>query len=432
MGMTSVDPVTGSNLLRHLRESRGWSWADLARALRETAGQLAVTSLTDRRVASIQRTVARWESPTDSTSPGERYQYLLAHLYARTASGTFALGPGSDFATLLDALRHFGSPEHRIRHLVEAVTRTAATSGGVDGDQASMPDEALVRQLADQVNGINSQIGSTPLVRLQLQLAPVVDTCQRMVRSEQHDDVLALATDAFALAARLAFETRDDEAAELLYRQARETAGRLPNRRHRAAVLTSHAMVTLHATGNPEAAGQIARAAVTEAHRSDSYALRARAHAIHAEVSARAGQAHRALTALERAWTTVEQLAVDQRSSGFNADRLDGFDGLCALYVGDADHAHARLERSLATLTQPRDAVQRGIVGTDLALARLRLGDPAASVTLLHEAVDLAATTGGRVPAQRLRHARKVLRQARAEAHLAELDDHIHDVLIGR
>ena len=150
--MTSVDPVTGSNLLRHLRESRGWSWADLARALRETAGQLAVTSLTDRRVASIQRTVARWESPTDSTSPGERYQYLLAHLYARTASGTFALGPGSDFAALLDALRHFGSPEHRIRHLVEAVTRTAATSGGVDGDQASMPDEALVRQLADQVS----------------------------------------------------------------------------------------------------------------------------------------------------------------------------------------------------------------------------------------------------------------------------------------
>ncbi|MGW1682610.1 hypothetical protein [Saccharopolyspora sp. NPDC002376] len=343
-----------------------------------------------------------------------------------------ALGPGSDFAVLLEALRHFGSPDNRTRHLIDAVTRSAASSSNASAVKSSAPDEIVVHQLTDNVAGINRQIGSTPLVRLQLKLAPVVETCQRMIRSESRAEVLTLATETFALAARLAFETRDDEAAETHYRQAAETAGRLPNRRHRAAVLTSHAMVTLHATGSPEAAEHLARTAVAEAHRSDSYALRARAHAIHAEVSARAGQAHRALTALERSWTTVDQLTVDQRSSGFNADRLDGFDGLCALYVGDADRAHTRLERSLATLTRPRDAVQRGIVGTDLALARLRLGDPEASVALLHESVDLASATGGRVPAQRLRHARRVLRQARADAHLAELDDHIHDVLIGR
>lgn len=83
-------------------------------------------------------------------------------------------------------------------------------------------------------------------------------------------------------------------------------------------------------------------------------------------------------------------------------------------------------------LTQPREAVRRGIVATDLALVRLRLGDPASSVDLLHEAVDLAAATGSRVPAQRLRHTRHALREARADAYLAELDDHIHDVLIGR
>lgn len=82
-------------LLRQLRERRGWSWTDLARGLRDTARQLAVTSLMNRQVASIQRTVARWESLTSRTSPGDRYQFLLAHLYARTPSGDLALGTGS-------------------------------------------------------------------------------------------------------------------------------------------------------------------------------------------------------------------------------------------------------------------------------------------------------------------------------------------------
>ena len=63
-------------LLRRLREGRGWSWADLARALRDTARQRAVTSLMDRQVASIQRAVARWESVSDRTSPSDRYQFI--------------------------------------------------------------------------------------------------------------------------------------------------------------------------------------------------------------------------------------------------------------------------------------------------------------------------------------------------------------------
>ncbi|EWC60835.1 hypothetical protein UO65_3888 [Actinokineospora spheciospongiae] len=70
-------------------------------------------------------------------------------------------------------------------------------------------------------------------------------------------------------------------------------------------------------------------------------------------------------------------------------------------------------------------------MGTDLALARLRLGDPEACVDLLHEAVEITATTGGRVPAQRIRLARQELRPWRAEDFLAQLDDHIHDTLLG-
>jgi hypothetical protein len=106
-------------------------------------------------------------------------------------------------------------------------------------------------------------------------------------------------------------------------------------------------MVIMHATGDLRAAGQTARAAVADAHGSASYAARARAHAVHAEV---------------------------------NADRLWGFDGLCRLHLGNANDASDRLARSVATLDNPRDPVQRGIILTDLALARLRLDDPIACV----------------------------------------------------
>lgn len=105
--LVSVDSTgrsLGAHLLRQLRESRGWSWAELARALRDTARQLSVASVSRSQVDSVQRNVARWESPTGSTNPGERYQFLLAHLYARTLTGDVALGTGSDFDTLLTAL----------------------------------------------------------------------------------------------------------------------------------------------------------------------------------------------------------------------------------------------------------------------------------------------------------------------------------------
>jgi hypothetical protein len=46
--------------------------------------------------------------------------------------------------------------------------------------------------------------------------------------------------------------------------------------------------------------------------------------------------------------------------------------------------------------------------------------------------VDITATTGGRVPAQRIRLARRNLRPWRTEDFLTKLDDHIHETLIGR
>ncbi|WP_083752309.1 hypothetical protein [Saccharothrix sp. ALI-22-I] len=424
----AVEGELGAAGLRRLRESRGWSWADLARALRDTARELGMASQSTLPVTSIQRTVARWESPTDRTKPGDRYQYLLARIYAKTPTGNWDLGTGSDFAKLLDALRDFGTSPQRIDRLIDSITHARPSPP----NPARVADD-LVDHLAVTVADLNQQVGSTPFVRLQLQLAPVLDACRSLLTgSKPATDLLILATDAYALAARLAFETRDDDVAMALYRDAEATAARLPDRSRLAAVRTSHTMVTLHATDDLNASLQLARTATVDAHRGSSHAIRARAHAIHAEVQARAGNPNAAAIALDRAWKTVDQLSLDDPFAAFNAHRVSGFEGLCALYSGQADHANELLTRSLSSLAGPRDAVQRGIGATDLALARLALGDAAACVTLLHEAVDITATTGGRVPAQRIGRARRHLRSWREESFVAELDDHIHDTLLGR
>lgn len=427
--MPCADAAAAADVLRRLRESRGWSWAELARALRDCAGRLQLSSLQGRQVGSIQRAIARWESPADRTTPGQRYQMLLAHLYAHRPSGELALGSGSDFTILVDALRGFGASEQRVEELVEMVTSTTSASP----DHRIAEPEELANHVDAAVTSINAQIGSTPLVRLQLALAPTVQTCRQLLhssRSSAGKDWTLLAVNALGLAARLAFETKEDETANSLYAEAITAAGQLSDRGHRATIRTSYAMVSLHSTGNLDRARALAQSAAADA--GDSASHRARAEAVHAEVDARAGHAYRARAALDTAWNAVARLPPAERPTGFNADRLDGFDGLCSLHLTDARRAHDLLERSLTTLTGSRDSVQRGIVTTDLAMARLQLNDPVACGQLLHDAVELATTTGGRVPAQRIGQARGALRRSGAQQVVAELDDHLHEQLLGR
>ncbi len=108
MTPTSNDRGTACRLLRRLRERRGWSWADQARALRAVAEQCGVTASASTQLSSLQRSIARWESTASQTAPGERYQLLLAQLYAHNGAGELALGTGSDLDTLLTALGHTG------------------------------------------------------------------------------------------------------------------------------------------------------------------------------------------------------------------------------------------------------------------------------------------------------------------------------------
>ncbi|MFF5264249.1 multiprotein-bridging factor 1 family protein [Actinomadura viridis] len=438
--------------LRRLRTARGWSWDQLAVRLRDLARNLRFSRIGSNSVTSIKRTIARWEA--GKSRPGEQYQMLLAHAYARTPLGAVELGPGSDFHELLDVLATFGIDRARVDEVASSVAATA-TDGGMNplaflgaplraelGAALARPDAVdipLIDALGAAGDAVNHQIGSVPFVRLHLAQAAIVDACRHLMTGNQPPPVRArlrqVAGAAYALAARLAFETRDDAAALTLYKDAVNTSDPAePSRR--ALIRSSQTMVVYYSTGDVGRARAIADAAVADARRGESVLMRARAHALQAEMAARGdGSQRHAHAALHLACHDLEgDTSGDPLSGVFSKGRLRGFEGVCGIFLGEAEAAEQLLARSATALTKSRETVQRAIVLTDRAMARLRTGGagaPEATAAQLHECVELTAAARGRVPAQRLRKARLELRPWRGETFIAELDDHIHAALIG-
>jgi transcriptional regulator with XRE-family HTH domain len=438
------DRAAGAAALKRLRKRRGLSLSAFARVLIAIAESLHQPPLP--AVASVQRSVARWES-AKPTMPDERHQLLLAHLYARTPGGDLALGAGSDFAQYLEVLGLLGESEQRIAELRTTVLRAATDVGGsmlallspeVNAslaaalDNPARTDERTLTGLASVVADVNAQVGSLPMVRLQLLLAPAVEAARRLLNGPVPDPLMArlreVAVAGMTLAGRLAFETRDDTASRALYAEASQQARELAEPWRQADVHMSHALTNLYARRGLDEARRLVDEAVRAARTGQSTLVRARAHALQAELAARAGHKRQAQTALGLAWYDMEaDHAGDPAPTSFSPGHLRGFEGVCELYVGEPSKAHDRFARSASTLSAPRERVQQAIVRTDQALARIRLGEPEAAADLLHECVEAASTTGGRVPALRLRRARQELRPWRRENWVADLDDHIMD-----
>ncbi|MER6343191.1 hypothetical protein ACWC10_08350 [Streptomyces sp. NPDC001595] len=445
--MSAHGKPVGAATLKRLRLARGWSLAGLARAVVAQAADLGQPL--DASAASVQRSVARWESGKAPILPNERYQLLLAHLYARGADGRTSLGAGSDFSELLDALSHLGESERHLAELRTLLVRTATEGGGgllallgprtervlssALADPARL-DEAALAAMRATVADVNAHVGTVPFVRLQLLLAPLIESCRRLLHGSVPDallpDLRAVAAQAFTVGGRFAFETRDDEASRALYRAATDVAGDAGQPWRRALVHMSHALVTLYSTPGIEPAQQLVEAAVRDARAGGSVTVRARAHALQAEIAARAGAERRAKSALALAWYDMDgSREGDPASTSFSAGHLRGFDGITSLYVGDAGRAHDYFARSAEALAAPRERVQRVIVSIDQALARIRLDEPESAAELLHDCIDAASETGGRVASIRLRRARADLRPWRREDWFADLDDHLIDSL---
>lgn len=439
--------------LRRLRTSRGQSWAALAGELAAQARRLRFARIASTQPSSIRRTIARWEAGT--SIPDERYQVLLAYAYARTPLGPVSLGPGSDFAELLETFALMGVDRQRRNDIVASVTSSVTRTGRtllaflgpeLRADLASAMDEpgSVDLQVIDGLNAatdtVNRQVGSVPFVRLHLAQAGITEACRHLLLGEQPPPVRTAlrrtAATAYALAARLAFETHDDDASLALYSEAAQTSDPAQPA-YRALIRTSQTMVAYYVSGDIGRARHIADRAVADARAGNSNLMRARAHALQAEMAARSGPSqHRdAHMALHLARHDLDSADSDDPMSGaFSSARLNGFEGICQIFLGEARRAEQHLAEAVATLNRPRERVQRAIVLTDLALAQIRTGEPGsaeAAVGQLHECVDLTAATRGRVAAQRLRHARVELRPWRTEPFVAELDDHIHSDLIG-
>ncbi|MFF0737726.1 hypothetical protein ACFYVK_39705 [Streptomyces chartreusis] len=441
--MSANDRRIGAAALKRLRIARGLSLADAARALAGTAAGLGQPM--DAGMASVQRSVARWESSTAPVLPGDRYQLLLAHLYARGTDGQIALGPGSGFAELLDALAHLGESQLRLGELRTVLVRTTTDAGGgllallgpaTEGAlTAALADPARVNEeflaaVRAAVSDVNGQVGSLPFTRLQLLLAPLVESCRRLldgrVPSVWVPELQAIAAQTYTLAGRAAFETRDDQASRALYAEATAAAACTGSTWRHAIVLLSHALVTLYSTPGLDAANALVDAAVREARAGESVTVRARAHALQAELAARAGNQKPAKAALSLAWYDIDSNRDGDPAAGsFSPAHLRGFEGVTSLHIGDPVQAHDYFARSAQALAAPRERVQRVIVSTDQALARIRLNEPQAAAELLHSCIDAAIDTGGRVAMIRLRRARGALIPWRHEGWFADLDDHL-------
>ncbi|MFE1311386.1 hypothetical protein [Streptomyces sp. NPDC058755] len=99
-------------------------------------------------------------------------------------------------------------------------------------------------------------------------------------------DIQAVAAQAYTLAGRAAFETRDDEAPRALYAEATATAGGTGSSWRRAVVHLGHVLVTLYSTPGTEAAQRLVDAAVRDARARESVTVRARPHGLQAEIVA--------------------------------------------------------------------------------------------------------------------------------------------------
>ncbi|KMS75677.1 hypothetical protein ACH49_21325 [Streptomyces leeuwenhoekii] len=370
-------------------------------------------------------------------------------MYARSADEQNSLGAGSDFGELLDALAHLGESERRLDELRTLLVKTATDDGGGllallgPSTQLSLStaladpsrlDEGLLDAMRTAVSDVNGQVGSVPFVRVQLLLAPIVESCRRLLAAEVPEPLLpglrAVAAQAYTLAGRAAFETRDDDASRALYAEATAAASGIGSPWRRAVVHMSHALVTLYSTPGLDGAQQLVDAAVRDARAGGSVTVRARAHALQAEIAARRGAAKHAKAALALAWYDMDaDRDGDPAGTSFSTAHLRGFEGVTSLYVGDPGEAHDYFAGSAAELRAPRERVQRAIVATDQALARIRLDEPESAADLLHGCIDAASSTGGRVASIRLRRARRELRPWRREDWFADLDDHLIDSL---
>lgn len=436
---------SGPRLLKELRQERRWSWKEEARTLKGLAQQLGIRRIAAAATTSIERSIARWESGDYEYRPDQRYQLLLAHAYA-VRDGRVELGPGSDFDRLMDAFAAMGISHDR-REALRALVTAATTVGsgtllafltqplqgrlGVVLDDPNCLDRETLQSLAQVTGALQQQSGgAVPFLRIKTALWPILEVFSRLLRGSQsaaiRQELCMAAARCFAVAARLSFELHDYSNANVLYDEALVVADELTDGWVAASTLASRSMVTLYGSGDISNAVAVATQATERALAGSSYPVRARAFAVRAEMAARAGDHRTSMRALR---LSRAQLAlnpeVDPTEGSFGQARLRGFEGICHMRLGLVSAGSRELQQAVEGLDETRDSVQKSIILSDLALARIRDGDPESASEILRHSIDLVAATRGRVGTQRIYQVRRELDRWHRESFVAELDRHL-------
>ncbi len=440
-------------IFARLRDGRGWSQMDLARLLKHLADWLGVVRVAGATAESIKRSVERWEA---GGRPDERYWLLLAHAYATSNDGKAVLGPGSDFERLMLAFELMGVPQRRLDDLREMIG-AAVTTGKraflshitpeLQGrlswalEQPDRLDLETVAQLYQAVARLRQQHdGSMPLVRLLLAVSPLTETVRRLCRGSQPEPVremlCTVAVQALTFAGSLSFDLRDPDSMQAYYLDADDAAAELQDGWLEAFSLSARSMITLHGSHDAETALDLAERACARAAYGSSRIVRARSHAVLAEMAAATGNRHRSERELGLAKFHVEgdrgdpamSFFSETRNGGLDAMRAHvyGYDGACQIRLGRWQQAQRVLARAVDGL--PGDGVgrQRAIVLADLALTHAKLGDLHTAAFLLGQAIALTAAVGGVVPTRRIYEVRREFDPSQHGALLRELNDQLH------
>jgi tetratricopeptide (TPR) repeat protein len=425
---------------------------DLARRLKQLAGQLGVQRVAHASAESIKRSIERWEA---GGRPDDRYWLLLGHAYATSNSGKVDLGPGSDFDRLMSAFELMGLPQRRLDDLRETIG--VMTTAGAHAflshltpelqgrlswalEQPDRLDTATVRQLQQTVAGLRHwREGAMPAVRLLLAVAPLAEAIRQLRRGSQpapvRQGLCTVAVQAFTFAGSLSFDLRDPQGMHQYYLDAEAAGGELRDGWLQAFALSARGMIALHGSGDFDTALELVERACQRAADSSSRIMHARSRAILAEVVAATGDARRSGRELGLAKHHVDRDGDDPAMSFLGETRHGGLDGIRAHIYGIDGARRIRLKQwrpaqhILARAVEgfPAGAGrQRAIILADLALTCAKLGDMEQAAALLRQAITLTATAGGAVPTQRIYQVRRAFDPLRHALLLRDVNEQLH------
>jgi hypothetical protein len=282
--------------------------------------------------------------------------------------------------------------------------------------------------------------GSIPPVRLLLAVSPLAEAIRRLRGGSQPAPVrhalCAVAVQALTFAGSLSFDLRDPASMLAYYLDADQAAAELGDGWLEAFSLSGRSMITLHGSHDAAMALGLAERACARAAHGSSRIVRARSHAVLAEMAAATGDGRRSERELGLAKFHVDGDGHDPAMPFFNETRnggldamrahIHGYDGACHIRLKRWQRAQRVLLRAASGLPHVGADRQRAIILADLALTHAKLGDMLTSALLLGESITLTATVGGAVPTRRIYQVRREFDPSRHGTLLRELNDQLH------